>query len=72
MPPVLYFWLPAFSLTMFGQIPGYRIDTVAGSSAAGDGAAATSALLMQAEGMAFDSKTTALHCGCKRSPGCGE
>src|SRR5579863_10369265 len=38
-----------------GSVPSYTIDTVAGSSAVGDGGPATAAALSDAEGVAVDS-----------------
>ncbi|MGC2659157.1 MAG: hypothetical protein WA324_14450 [Bryobacteraceae bacterium] len=58
MRPVLllFLMLPFLGREGSAQISPYRIDTIAGSLANGDGGPATSALLLQAQGLALDSQ----------------
>lgn len=48
--------LPLLSQVLLAQSSPYRIDTIAGGVADGDGGPATSALLLQAQGLALDSQ----------------
>src|SRR5690242_17402793 len=45
-----------FAVALGAQAQQYRIDTLAGGTNAADGEPATSALLLQAQGIAFDTE----------------